>query len=96
VKIKDDNLINWDLLMRHMQDSISEEEEKRFNEWLSEDTKHEAYYKKMVTEWLNDSLYERNLPRLVSNFDALINIYKNNIEMLLLPKLLVGVLWQLY
>ena len=64
--------INWDLLVRHMSGELSKEEEIVFKNWIKVDEKHRKYYERMVEEWNRETLYERDLPRILSNFDLLL------------------------
>ena len=70
--MKKNKYINWDLLVRHMSGELSKEEEIVFKNWIKVDEKHRKYYERMVEEWNRETLYERDLPRILSNFDLLL------------------------
>lgn len=70
--MKKNKYINWDLLVRHMSGELSKEEEIVFKNWIKVDEKHRKYYERMVEEWNRETLYERDLPRILSNFELLL------------------------
>ena len=51
--MKQDEYIDWNLLMRGMNGELSEEEKASFEEWMT-DWKHREYYERMVAEWNED------------------------------------------
>ena len=55
-----------------MSGELSKEEEIVFKNWIKVDEKHRKYYERMVEEWNRETLYERDLPRILSNFDLLL------------------------
>lgn len=68
--------IDWNLLVRHMNGELSEEEESLLETWIEADSKHKQYYERMIAEWNSEKLPERDLSRILSNFDSLLREQK--------------------
>lgn len=75
--MKENKYIDWNLLVRHMNGELSEEEKNLLETWIESDSKHKQYYERMIAEWNSDKLPERDLPRILSNFDSLLREQKN-------------------
>lgn len=74
--MKKETYIDWDILLRRMNEGLSEEEERNFEAWYRSDEKHRAYYERVVSEWNHETLPERDLSRILSKYDSLIQSRK--------------------
>lgn len=73
--MKQDEYIDWSLLVRSMNGELSEEEKASFEEWMT-DRKHREYYERMVAEWNEDVVHETNMPRVMLRLDSMLKEQK--------------------
>ena len=73
--MKQDEYIDWSLLVRSMNGELSEEEKASFEEWMT-DWKHREYYERMVAKWNEDVVHETNMPRVMLRLDSMLKEQK--------------------
>lgn len=69
--MKEDDYIDWKLLVRGMNGELSGEEKALFEVWMV-DPEHREYYERMVAEWNGDAVHETNMPRALSRLDVML------------------------
>lgn len=73
--MKQDEYIDWSILVRGMSGELSEEEKVLFDRWMA-DRKHREYYERMVAEWNEDVVHETNMPGVMSRLDSMLKKQK--------------------
>lgn len=81
--MKEDEYIDWNLLTRHINGELSEEEENTFNSWITSNDEHQKYYERMVSEWTSETLHDRDLSRILSKFDTTLQIQKKRQKLII-------------
>lgn len=70
--MKKGKYIDWNILKRSMDHELSEEEKNTFENWYASHESHRNYYERMISEWNRETLRERNLSRILSKYDSLL------------------------
>ena len=74
--MRPDEYIDWKLLMRRMNEGLSEKEEQEFLAWLDKDVKRREYYERMVAEWNNDVVCECDMSKALEKLDMFLDQQK--------------------